>query len=62
MNNSYINKILSLTQSKDYLENLQKQAKVKQYEREIDRLVYRLYNLTDKEIRIVENIQNKGIV
>ncbi|MCL0051051.1 hypothetical protein M1N22_04435, partial [Dehalococcoidia bacterium] len=44
-----VNKILSLTQSEDYLENLQKQARVKQYERQIDQLVYKLYNLTDEE-------------
>jgi hypothetical protein len=25
------------------------------WEREIDRLVYRLYDLTDEEIRIIEN-------
>ncbi|MCD6540214.1 MAG: hypothetical protein J7K37_05920 [Candidatus Omnitrophica bacterium] len=54
MNNSYINKILSLTQSEDYLENPQKQAKVKEYERQIDELVYKLYGLTDEEIKIVE--------
>ena len=49
-----VNKILSLTQSEDYLENLQKQARVKEYERQIDQLVYRLYELTDEEIRVVE--------
>jgi len=49
-----VNKILSFTQSEDYLENPQKQAMVKQYERQIDQLVYRLYGLTDEEIRIVE--------
>ncbi|MCL0052747.1 hypothetical protein M1M92_04755 [Peptococcaceae bacterium] len=45
---------ISLTQSEDYLENLQKQARVKEYERQIDQLVYRLYELTDEEIRVVE--------
>ena len=50
-----VNKILSLTQSEDYLENPQKQAKVKQYERQIDQLVYKLYGLTEEEIKIVEN-------
>ena len=49
------NKILSLTQSEDYLENPQKQAKVKEYERQIDQLVYELYGLTEEEINIVEN-------
>jgi len=34
--------------------NPQKQAKVKEYERQIDELVYKLYGLTDEEIKIVE--------
>jgi len=48
----------------DYLNNPTKQAKaclsedarrqVKQYEHQIDQLVYKLYNLTDEEIKIVE--------
>jgi len=49
-----VNRILSFTQSEDYLENPQKQAKVKEYEHQIDQLVYKLYNLTDEEIKIVE--------
>jgi len=36
------------------LENPQKQARVKEYERQIDQLVYKLYELTEDEIRIVE--------
>ena len=54
-----VNKILSLTQSENYLENPQKQAKVKEYERQIDQLVYELYELTDEEIKIVEGEFNK---
>jgi len=46
--------ILPLTQSDDYLGNPQKQAKVKSLEAEIDQLVYKLYNLTPEEIKIVE--------
>jgi len=49
-----VDTILSFTQSDDYLQNPQKQAKVKELEREIDRLVYELYGLTEGEIRIVE--------
>jgi len=49
-----VNKILSLTRSNDYLENSQKQVKVKEYERQIDQLVYKLYNLTEEEIKIIE--------
>ena len=50
-----VNKILSLTQSESYLEDSKKQTKVKEYERQIDQLVYKLYDLTPEEIKIVEN-------
>jgi len=49
-----VDKILSITKSDDYLTNSLKQAKVKEYERQIDQLVYQLYGLTEEEIRIVE--------
>ena len=49
-----VNQILSLTQSEDYLENPQKQAEVKEYERQIGQLVYKLYDLTEEEIKIIE--------
>jgi len=32
-----------------------KQAKVRDYEKQIDQLVYKLYALTPEEIKIVEN-------
>jgi len=51
---SIVDKILSLTQSDDYLQNPQKQAQVKEYEKQIDRMVYELYDLTPEEIKIVE--------
>jgi hypothetical protein len=52
--NSWI-KILSLTQSacdSDTDKNVC--ATVKEYKRQIDKLVYKLYELTDEEIKIVE--------
>jgi hypothetical protein len=49
-----VNQILSITKSEDYAENPQKQAKVKALEEEIDQLVYKLYDLTPEEIKIVE--------
>jgi hypothetical protein len=49
-----VNKILVITKDNDYLENPTKQAKVKEYERQIDRMVYKLYGLTEEEIKIVE--------
>ncbi len=46
--------ILSITKYDDYLDNPGKQAKVKKLEKEIDQLVYKLYDLTTEEIKIVE--------
>lgn len=54
-----VRKNYSLTQSEGYLENPQKQAKVKQYERQIDQMVYKLYGLTQEEIKIVENFSKE---
>ncbi len=49
-----VDRILAITKSEDYLKNDQKQAKVKALEARIDQIVYELYNLTSKEIDIVE--------
>ncbi|MBW2738064.1 MAG: hypothetical protein JRE64_04270 [Deltaproteobacteria bacterium] len=49
-----VNQILSITKSEDYAVNPQKQAKVKVHEEEIDQLVYKIYDLTPEEIKIVE--------
>ena len=49
-----VNKILSITQSSDYETNKEKQQKVKELEKEIDKLVYKLYGLTEEEINVVE--------
>ncbi len=51
-----VDQILSLTQSEDPLESSQKQEKVKEYERQIDQLVYKLYDLTEDEIKVVESV------
>ncbi len=50
----YTDKILAITQSDDYLHNPVKQTQVREYERQIDELVYQLYGLTTEEIRLVE--------
>lgn len=50
-----VNKILATTKYDDYLQNTAKQAKVRDYEKQIDKLVYQLYDLTDKEIKIIES-------
>ena len=49
-----VDQILSITKDDDYLDNPDKKAKVKRLENEIDRLVYKLYELTPEEIKIVE--------
>ena len=49
-----VDRILAITKDEDYLQNSQKQAKVKSLEREIDQMVYQLYDLTKAEIAIVE--------
>lgn len=49
-----VDKILVITKDGDYLENTAKQAKVREYEKQIDQLVYKLYGLTAEEIKIVE--------
>jgi hypothetical protein len=50
-----VDKILAITKDDDYLENLTKQAKVCEYEKQIDKMVYKLYGLNKKEIEIIEN-------
>lgn len=49
-----VDKILAITKADDYLENPAKQAKVREYENEINQLTYKLYGLTPEEIKIVE--------
>ncbi|MBE0479035.1 Eco57I restriction-modification methylase domain-containing protein, partial [Candidatus Aerophobetes bacterium] len=51
-----VNQILAVTQDPDYLQNLTKQAHVKDLEHQIDQMVYNLYNLTKEEIKIVESL------
>ncbi|MCD6150468.1 MAG: hypothetical protein J7J70_02270 [Deltaproteobacteria bacterium] len=52
-----VDNILSITKNDDYLQNPQKQAKVKELEKQIDQMVYKLYGLTPEEIKIVESSQ-----
>jgi adenine-specific DNA-methyltransferase len=49
-----VNKVLEITDDEDYIQNSEKQAKVKAYEKKIDQMVYKLYELTPEEIKIVE--------
>ena len=54
-----VDKILAVTKDDDYLRSSTKHAKVKEYEDQIDQLVYELYGLTDEEIKIVEDFYKK---
>jgi len=54
-----VDQILSITKEDNYLDNSDKQAKVKRLEKEIDNLVYNLYELTPKEIKIIEEFNEK---
>lgn len=49
-----VDKILEITQSEDYLENKEKQDVVKEYEKQIDIMVYKLYDLTYQEVLIID--------
>jgi hypothetical protein len=50
-----VQEILTLTQSPDFEINQEKQQRVKELEKEIDQLVYKLYGLMEEEIKIIES-------
>jgi hypothetical protein len=54
-----VDKIINIKKQNDYTYNKEKQVEVKKLERQIDQMVYQLYNLTDDEIEIVENYNKK---
>jgi len=49
-----VDRILSISKDDDYFGNRSRQNKVRDLEKQIDQLVYKLYSLTPEEIRIVE--------
>lgn len=51
---SLVDRIINITQSVEYITNTEKQAKVREIEHQIDGLVYKLYELTGEEIKIIE--------
>ena len=51
---NFVNKILEITKTEDYLQNARKKTQVQKYEKQIDQLVYKLYALTSQEIKIIE--------
>ena len=50
-----VSEILDITGEEDYLENTDAQNSVREYEQQIDRLVYNIFGLTKEEIKIIEN-------
>jgi type I restriction-modification system DNA methylase subunit len=50
-----VDQILAFTKDEDYLSNPSKQAIVKEFEHQIDRMVYELYELTPEETAVVED-------
>jgi len=51
----FVNNILDDMKSEDYSQNPAKQTQVKEYEKQIDQLIYKLYGLTKEEIQLVDN-------
>ena len=51
---SVVDQILAITKDEDYPTNPTKQVNVKELERQIDQMVYKLYGLTAEEIAVVE--------
>lgn len=49
-----VDKIYEITNSEDYLGNKEKQDAVKEYEKQIDIMVYKLYDLTYHEVLIID--------
>lgn len=51
-----VESILNETRSNDYFENSNRQKIVEKYSRQIDQMIYKLYDLTPEEIAIVEGV------
>lgn len=51
---SIVDKILAITQTDDYLQNQEKQNAVKEYEKQIDVMAYKLYELTYDEVLTID--------
>ena len=49
-----VDSILLITKDRTFLKDSKKQSTVKEYEKQIDQMVYDLYGLTKEEIEIVK--------
>ena len=56
---SLVDNILSIMTSADYFGNSEKESMVKEYQNQIDRMVYDLYGLTEEEMAVVEGAFKK---
>lgn len=57
-----VDKIIAVIKDGGYQRTDAVQAKVREYEKQIDQLVYKLYGLTEEEIEIVERAEAKNKV
>lgn len=48
-------RILAITRNEDYTKNSSKKSEVRKYQERINQMVYKLYGLTEKEIKVVED-------
>lgn len=51
-----VDKIMTLTKADDYLQDQPKQKKVQEYQEQIDKMVFELYNLNKDEVKIIQNL------
>lgn len=49
-----VDDILSITRKEDYLVSVEEQAKVSNYDKKINEMIYDMYGFTDSEIEIIE--------
>ena len=54
-----VDKILDSIKDDDHLQNPDKSNKMREYSRQIDKIVYELYGLTKEEVSIIEDINHK---
>jgi len=54
-----VDEILFLTEDVNYLDNPKKKKTVRQLEKQIDQLVYKIYNLIPEEIEIIDDFVNE---
>lgn len=57
---SLVDKIMEITNANDFQKNTEGKSKVINYEKQIDRLVYKLYDLTPEEIVVVEDKKSEN--